>query len=191
MSAITIKKYLLCLVPVVGLAVGYGLMSLSHRSTAQRHVASLPMPGLGKHLAPVRVQILAPDVLPDYDEQEVEITGYVTVNQVTPGELEYEWILPEGVELVAGIPSDVWASVRPGQTAVTKISVRGFSKEKRRTLTLESFARIGNVRVGNTAVISSRPEDSMEFIAPEKMKSREDFEAEKALESKSEARQER
>ena len=177
----TTKILVASLSAACGLIMGYGFMSLTTMKSADRHTASLGVgpkwepAGLGKHLAPVRVQIQTPAVLLDHDEQEVEITGYVTLSQEAQGDVHYEWLLPEGVSLVDGILSDSWANMHPGQTAVSKISVTGFSKEQRRILSLEASTQIGTNRLGNTAVVSSRPEDSMEYIAPAKMKSRQAF----------------
>jgi hypothetical protein len=172
-----------------GLLAGYGFMSVTATTSGESQLASLakapkwqPLE-LGKHLAPVRVQILPPTVLPDRNDQEVEITGYVTLSQEAQGDVHYQWILPEGTSLVSGMASDSWFNVKPGQTAITKISVTGFSKEDRRVLSLEAFTQIGNNRLGNSAVVSSRPEDSMEYIAPAKMKSRQAFDMNNKLDN--------
>ncbi len=165
---------------LAGVGGGYALMA-SLDASPRRAIASIdePLkwqpPGLGKHLAPVRVQIILPEVLPENNEQEVEIKGYVSLSQEIQGNVDYNWILPEGVEVVSGQRSDAWTNMRPGQTAVAKIAVTGFSREQRKILAFEASTQVQDHRLGNTSIVSSRPEDSMEFIAPQKMKARKQF----------------
>ncbi len=182
-SLISKKTFMLAATAFVGIVAGFSGMALVYKK-ADSKLASINQPinwnppGLGKHLMPVRTQVILPESLPENDSAEVEITGYVTVNQPIDGDLHFDWILPEGVQVIEGQTSDSWQNVLPGQTLATKLYVTGFSKAENRILTLEAYAMVDSKRLGNTATVSSRPEDSMEYIAPLKAESRRAFDEE-------------
>lgn len=186
MSTGSLKKaFTLIAGTLCGLSVGYGfrhfISATPQRLTASQGEASSWNPAeVEKHLAPVRVQILAPQGLPANDEQEVQLDGYVTLNQEASADLEYQWILPPGASLVEGSLSDGWSGVQRGQTAVTRLRLIGFSRAENKIITLEAHSRFGARRIGNTAVMASRPEDTMESIAPAKMRARQKFNQENA-----------
>lgn len=164
------RTRLILLACFVCAGVGFLSMALVDKVSPRRGVASEKWrpPAIGKHLAPVTVQISAP-ALPDRDNQEIELVGYVTLNQQIEGDVNYQWSLPAGVTLVDGFLNDGWAHVRDGETIETKISVVGFSKESAKSIALEGFVQIGQNKMGNTTVLASRPEDAMESVAPKMM----------------------
>jgi hypothetical protein len=135
--------------------------------TPERNIAStLKMQRMmGKHLAPVTVQIDPDARIPDNDEQEMKITGYVTINTAVDGDVNYEWDLPEGVTRVSGDLKGSFTNMKPGETAAVAIYVTGFSKEDLKQIVLISKIKHGGDILGHSALISSRPEDSMEYIA--------------------------
>ena len=182
MSNSSLKKVSSYLMLVLGgLIVGFGLMAMTDENSPARGLASLDLkqnwqtPMVGKHLAPLRVHINLPATLPERDDQELVVTGYVNLSQETTGAIQYKWTLPEGAILIEGHLEDQLVGVRPGQTVPIQISLVGFSKEQRKLLSLEANALVGKHQMTNGTVVSSRPEDSMEFVAHEKMKSREEF----------------
>lgn len=182
MSTNSLRKLIpyitLMTVSIVG---GFGLMIVIDQLSPPRGIASVyhderwQTPVLGKHLAPLRVHINLPAILPERDDEELVVTGYVNLSQEASSEIQYKWTLPEGTSIVLGQVSGELNGARPGQTIPIKISLVGFSKEQRKVLVLEAAAQVGKHSMGNSTVVSSRPEDSMEFIAIEKMKSREEF----------------
>lgn len=182
----SLKNWLLSLgLIMLGLAAGAGLMFIQGKHSGARKVASDPTAwrpgGLGKHLAPVVVQILPPE-FPNREDQEVELIGLVTLNSATDSDLYYQWSLPEGVSVVDGITEDAWAHVKVGETLVTKISVLGFSREHRRVISLEASVKMGENRLGNSSSLASSDAGTPEAIAPARMKikQREEQDAEKA-----------
>lgn len=182
MSTKSLKTFTSYLTLVVGgLIVGFGFMTMMDENSPARRTASLDdrdrwqTPLIGKQLAPLRVHINLPTTLPERDSEALEVIGYVNVSQETTGDIQYRWTLPEGTTIVDGHESDGIKGARPGQTIPIKISLLGFSREQRKTLALEASAFVGTRRMGNSAVVSSRPEDSMEFVAREKMRSKEEF----------------
>lgn len=159
-----------------GLFLGAGAMMAMNNfaekrsNVLQRNVASTdPVIGnakdMGKHLAVVNVQIDSSPI-PKFENDEIILTGYITLNQPVDTDLRYRWVLPDGVALVAGETEDSVAQVQNGQTIKTEIAITGFSKESLKLITLHGFVQKGDQQFGNTAIMTSRPEDSMEFIAP-------------------------
>lgn len=120
-----------------------------------------------KSLAPLKVDILKPEFPPETDEASVEITGHITLAQTMGNQIDYTWNLPDGVSLVEGQMSDSLQGMTAGQTAELKIVVTGFSKLQQRAISLSASSLMGNQRVGNSAVLVSRPEDTFEAAAPE------------------------
>lgn len=182
MSTSTLKKVVASLALVVGgLILGFSFMTVTNKKSAARGLAALNLkqnwqtPMLGKHLAPLRVHINLPAEIPEYDSQVLTIVGYVNLSQVTNGNIQYKWVLPAGARMVSGQQEGQLVGIRPGQTVPLQISLIGFSKEQRKLLSLDAIAIVGKNQMTNGTVVSSRPEESMEFIAREKMKSREEF----------------
>ncbi|MCK6596962.1 MAG: hypothetical protein L6Q37_01245 [Bdellovibrionaceae bacterium] len=92
---------------------------------------------LGKQLSFVSVQLEFSE-LADLNADITEIKGYITLLKSSDNIVNYEWVLPEGV---------------------------GFSKEEKKLISLSAHTRIGNTTFSNVGLLSSRPEDSFEFIA--------------------------
>jgi hypothetical protein len=135
----------------------------------QRNVASeiSAQKMMGKHLAPVSVTIDSGIRIPEYDHQEVMLTGYISLNHPFKGEVNYSWDLPEGVHLVSGDRKGSWNDLKVGQTAAVVIYVTGFSKEALKHIVLKGTVKTSKEELGHAALVSSRPEDAFEYIAPE------------------------
>lgn len=120
-----------------------------------------------KALAPLKVDILKLEFPPETDEASVEVVGHVTLAQPMGTQIDYTWNLPDGVSLVGGQMSDSLQGMTAGQTAELKIVVTGFSKSQQRAITLSASSLVGNQRVGNSAILVSRPDETFEAAAPE------------------------
>lgn len=132
-----------------------------------------PLP-IGKHLALFSVELKAEEEIPEYAGDEVTLIGRVLVNQNLQGDLGYTWTLPDGVSVVEGMTSDSLTDVKMGQVVELKLVVVGFSKEKQSAISLAVKALSKNEVLGNSAVIVSRTEDTLEAIAPEMKRSAEE-----------------
>lgn len=128
---------------------------------------------LGKHLAPIKTKILPLEQTPESGDREVTLIGHISVNAPIDSDLSYTWTLPEGVSVVEGVVSDQLANVGPGQTVELKITVIGFSKEHQSQVSLKASVQKGRMEMGDSALISSRPEDNWEAIAPDMQKAAE------------------
>lgn len=150
-----------------------GTVSKALLSTPDRQVASKSFPTKwqpserNKMLAPMNVEIQAPSFQADSDDQAVEIVGHISLNQVMGSQVDYTWNLPQGVSLVSGQMSDALQGITKNQRAELKIVVTGFSKLSQKAISLSASSLMGNQRIGNSSVIVSRPDETMEASAPE------------------------
>lgn len=150
-----------------GLAVGGAIAYLRTSPASIRHPASvLPAPNLrvlpyahslqGKNNRLLDITISPVSGLPENDNQELTLQALVTLLQPISGELEYHWILPEGVEHVSGELNDSWSNIRPGQTAQTTISLLNFSKVSvPRTIVLQVSGQGPSTRLGGAMTFST------------------------------------
>ncbi|AFX99887.1 hypothetical protein [Bdellovibrio bacteriovorus] len=163
---------------VLSLLVGVSVFSFAGKSENRTPASTgkstwRPAP-VGKHLALFHVELKSEDEIPESGSDEVNLVGRVLVNQTLQGDLAYTWSLPEGVSVVDGITSDTLSGVKIGQVVELKITVTGFSKEKQKAISLAVKALAQEEVLGNSAVIVSRNEDTMEATAPDMKRSAEE-----------------
>ena len=150
-------------------ALGMHLFESNHStvwSKDARQPASLEKrwapPGLGKHLAPIRVHAES-NGIPESENSEVTLRAAVQAFRNLDESIRFQWTLPEGVLLVEGDEQAELPALKEGEFHYIEIVVKGFSKEKFQTITIEAFGERSDF--GGSAVITSRPEDTMESIA--------------------------
>lgn len=167
----TLKVVMLSL---IGFSFGAGATKLyqaqSQSSSPLRKSASVEHEKIkmlaGKSLSNLQVRIAMPDDLPIEDDKETTLTGLVLVTSAREEVLQYEWELPAGVDVIEGHTSDALPGIAEGQTARIDLKVRGFSSENLKLAKFKAYYASSEGQFGNTAIISSRPQDSFEFIAP-------------------------
>lgn len=117
---------------------------------------------IGKQAAAMTIEIAGPESYPDNNSEVVELVGFITqyLNADTP--LSYEWALPTGVELVRGPTNDTLANLPLGKAQKVSILVRGFSREAQKLISLKSQIVTSNMPLTASAVVVSRPEETME-----------------------------
>lgn len=158
-----------------GVGIGAGSMAFFEREEmkplrAERGTASVsPLPSkrqmLGKHLSVVQVSLQAPEGIADHEGQETVLVGHLRLNQPVQSDLRYRWDIPSGVTVVSGHLEDTVSDVQAGQSVEVRLSVVGFSKDDLKLVTLQGFVQDGDALLGNSAVLTSRPEDSYEMLA--------------------------
>lgn len=153
----------------LSIVVGLGALAFSKaspsREPANQKSSWRPLP-LGKHLALFHVELKAEHEIPTSTEEEVTLTARVRVNQNLNSDLVYEWVLPEDVSVVEGNVSDTLSGVAMGQVVERSVTLTGFSKEKQSAVSFSAKAMAGTQMLGNSAVIVSRDEDTLEAVAP-------------------------
>lgn len=171
------KRKIVFTAAFMSLALGASLYSFSGNSEERSPAAATktswrPLP-IGKHLATFHVELKAENEIPEDGNSEVTLMARILVNQDLQSDFNYSWSLPEGVSVVAGEVSDSLANVKSGQVVELKLTVLGFSKEKQNMISLGVKAKAGNEVLGNSAIIVSRSEDTLEAEAPELRRSAE------------------
>ena len=164
------------LMTISGLFLVFTILAFSSRwsfstppKQGHRHLATaMKMDRLmEKQLGALSVQLARLDAVPEFDHQEVTLTGYITANATDGSAIHYEWDLPAGVAVVAGDASGELTNMRSGDTAEVELHVTGFSREVGKHIILFGKVRHGQDELTHSALVASRPEDSMEYVAPQ------------------------
>ncbi len=168
-------RHRLLVICVFGFTAGASAVALNQSKSSptspQRNLASTAMLKikpegkiLGKHLAPLQVSIQAPTGIASRDHDVTELVGWIRLNQPLLGQIQYKWELPEGVHKMSGEISAQFENLPVGETQEVRISVSGFSQEELKLISLIAFTEAGEEVVGNSASLTSRPEDSFEML---------------------------
>jgi hypothetical protein len=174
-----------------GFILGYlGMMQFQNsKNFSQTSFASkqksAPLVFAKQHML-TSVKVQTPEKMPESDLEEVTLIGYVSLHQEIDRPLYWEWVLPAGVKVVKGDVKDYKISPLSGKTYITEITVTGFSKEEKKTIALQGYVETDSNRKGNSFIVSSDPESSYEYIAPE---IREQVDAEREIASSIEQNQ--
>jgi hypothetical protein len=120
-----------------------------------------------KHLTPIVMTIEGPEVFPEDENEAVLLKGQLRTPYPDFSQLQYEWVLPEEVEVLKGQVSGDIQSPAINQVYEVELLVKGFNSLQRKDMTLiVSTLDKAGVKIGNSALITSRPEDSLEHLAP-------------------------
>ncbi len=146
--------------------------SLSKPSAGQRNLAAAIKVDrvMGKQMAVLSIQMEPLEKVPEFDHEPVKLKGFITANATNASPIHYHWDLPAGIFIVAGDLSGTLTEMNSGDTAEVELEVTGFSREVGKHIILGAKVRIGDDELGQNAMIASRPEDSMEFVAPQMRK---------------------
>lgn len=159
--AITMTGFLL---GITGLAMK---QQTSNRNLASAYKEKWIPQEAAKHLAVLKVELAKPKIIPTAGDAETILIGKITLQQKADSEVSYTWTLPEGVHVVEGELSDSFANVAAGQTIKVNLVVSGFTKEKQSLIALQSSVIANGIQLGGSAIITSRPEDTWESVAPQ------------------------
>ncbi|MBO9667660.1 MAG: hypothetical protein J7501_12705 [Bdellovibrio sp.] len=162
--------------PALALILGFSGMAF-YKTQARNPASTSPRwvpQEYGKHLVPVKITLVPPAEIPVSNEEEVTLRGRINVSSSIDSDLAFSWTLPPGVSVVEGVLTDELPNVQAGQTVEVKIVVTGFSKEEQKYISLQASVMKGRLHLGASSVISSRPEDTWESIAPEMQKAAEE-----------------
>ena len=152
---------------IVGGVIGYTTVkSLQQPRSSERNLASIAIGKLaGQQYARSLIDVqlhLGELAKKDSDVSHIRIT-VTGLKDISPG-LSYRWVVPPEVRVVAGtLNSDVGA-IAAGETKEFWIDVVGFSKEMRRYMSFEVVGQQNSFPVKSEALISSRVEDSIEYL---------------------------
>lgn len=119
---------------------------------------------LGKSLSFVNVQMEFVNLAKN-NSDITEIKAYITLLKSSNNLASYWWALPEGVTLVEGELEGLLQNLEPESPHELSLKVSGFSKSEKKLISLSASTLVGDNSFSNVGLISSRPEDSYEFIA--------------------------
>lgn len=152
------------LLGITGMAV---MQKTSTRTPASAYKSKWVPQESAKHLAALKVELTSAQEIPDSGDVETTLIGKITLQQNAQSEVSYSWTLPEGVQAVDGDLSDSFPNVTAGQTIEVKLIVSGFTKEKQSLIALQSSVVAAGMQLGGSAILTSRPEDTWEAVAPQ------------------------
>lgn len=150
----------------IGSLVGYSSVKFFMPEQKNRAIASYPITKLGKEQSArllFDVKINSDDLAQTesgISTIKVRIDALKNINSA----LSYTWNLPQDVELVEGSPSDSLGEFSLNQSREFVIKVRGFSKQLRKFISFEVKGEFEQRPVHREILISSRIEDSFEYV---------------------------
>ncbi|MCX7978017.1 MAG: hypothetical protein N2578_03345 [Bdellovibrionaceae bacterium] len=169
LSPATSKSLLLSLVAIGLIAISAitssWLLQKYHKGSASREPASFEI-YQGKAHALITARIATPPELPEDENAVVKLRGRV-LSSTQLHDVHYEWELPDEVHIVEGNSWGRIETLEPGVPVDFEIAVVGFSSEINRRISLITQVVHQGTNHGNSATVTSRPQDTLEFYARE------------------------
>lgn len=169
------------LVMTFGAVIGYSSVKfLKQPNENNRGIASLTFSKLGsdqyaKSLFDVKIE--NESIAKKSDEESV-INVRIEAFKTLPEGLTYTWNIPDTVTVIEGELNGPLAGFSAKETKEFRLKVKGYSKEVRNFISFTIKGDLDGKSVERDVLVSSRPEDSFEYVVQEK-------ERERAIEKKS------
>lgn len=151
----------------IGGICGYSAVHHLKPQTQHRFLASQPMISKvgqeqnARQLFDVRLNT---DELAQQDSGVSTLKVTVTALRTIPAGLIYNWNISDGVHVVDGSVHDQLGAFTSGEQKEFVLRVRGFSKEIRKYISFEVRGEVAQRSVRREVLISSRIEDSFEYV---------------------------
>lgn len=118
---------------------------------------------MGKHQSVINVQLEKANS----DEQSnlSTLRGYITLLKSFNQTVIYNWSLPDDVQIVEGSLQGQVEIQTTESPAVVEIKVAGFNKDTKKVISLTANTVIDDLTFGNVGLLSSTPEESLEYLA--------------------------
>ncbi|MFN8791191.1 MAG: hypothetical protein ACK5Y2_07020 [Bdellovibrionales bacterium] len=173
MPSVLKKSLMMTALLALGWLAGWGLSDRSdkaERAVKLRTLASVQARStykMEKHLMPVHVELIGPEQFPEGSYEPVVLRAKLRTPFQNFQTLNFEWLLPEDVQVLSGQRQGQILNPVADQTYEIQIELQNFDRQYRKELTLRATVRDSNgLQLLNTAIMTSRPEDSMEHLAP-------------------------
>ncbi len=118
-----------------------------------------------KHLAVVKVTLESQSAIPESANEAIVLKGKIILTQI-PLTAKFRWLLPEDVQIIHGSAEGQLDPNLIGIPQEVEIEILGFDQSTQKIISLEGQATHTGQTFGATALLSSRPQDSMEYLAP-------------------------
>lgn len=158
------------LVIAIGSISGYSVMKYVTKSpdllSAQnRFVASVPIAKIGQeHIARVLFDLQLETELAKSESNVSTIKVKLEALKNFDNGLSYSWNIPTGVNMIEGPMQDQVGAMKAGEIKYFTLKVNGFSKELKKYLSFEVKGNTNQHSVRRELLVSSRVEDSLEYL---------------------------
>lgn len=141
--------------------------STSYHSRSLASIKNQSTIMMEKHLMPVTVSIVAQSEIPEGPDELITVKGQIKTPFDDFSSIHYQWNLVDDVEIVKGLMKSEILNPVAGHVYEVELVLKNFDKQHRRELNLQAYVMDSEgVKLGNSTIITSRPEDSMEHLAP-------------------------
>lgn len=173
MSSFTILKS----VSIIGLGalIGYSsVRSLMTANSPNRYLASATMSKMAVEQYSktiMDIKVTKSDIgLIDSDTSIVEVS--IEALQPIAAGISFAWNLPEGVSVIEGAQYGLLPDFAANQIHEFRLKISGFNKTKKSFISFLITGDYGNTKVKQEVLLSSRPEDSFEYVVQQYEKSK-------------------
>jgi len=163
------------LVMTFGAVVGYSSVKIFKQPNENnRGIASITFSKLGseqyaKSLFSVKIENEA--IAKKSDEESV-INVKIEAYKTLPDGLNYTWNIPDTVTVLEGDLTGALTGFSAKETKEFRLKVKGYSKEVRNYISFTIKGALDGKEVERDVLVSSRPEDSFEYVVQEREKER-------------------
>lgn len=164
--------------PVIALSafVGYSAMKyVQQESSPNRYLASLTMGKMAveqfsKTIFDVKIKNVKVGLTEnDTSTVQVDVEAYTAL----PAGLPYSWNIPEDVVIVEGPQQGVFSEFAANQIQTLVLKIKGYNKIKKSFISFSVNGSSGQTKLQREVLLSSRPEDSFEYVVQNYEKSKE------------------
>ncbi len=159
----------------LGAFLGYSLVKYFNQpNESNRGLASVTYSKLGsEQFSKTLFQIKISNETLAENKDEVSVV-YVNIEALKsiPEGLTYNWNLPDTVTIVEGDLAGPLAGFASHDVKEFRLKVKGYSREVRNFISFTVKGNLDNKQIERDVLVSSRPEDSFEYVVQEHEKER-------------------
>ncbi|MFZ3231780.1 MAG: hypothetical protein WA160_16360 [Pseudobdellovibrio sp.] len=151
----------------IGAFCGYNTVQyFKTKNSSHRYLASITMSKIAsdqysKTLIDVRIKnIDIAQLENDVSTVKVSLEAFKPL----PAGLNYSWILPKNIQIVDGLANGILTEFSANQIQELTLKIKGYSKAKKSYLSFSVSGEIENSAFKREVLLSSRPEDSFEYV---------------------------
>ena len=162
-------------VVAISAVIGYGAMKfIQKENSPNRYLASMTMGKMAheqfsKTIFDIKVKNIEVGST-DSDVSTVQVT-IDAFNEIPEG-LSYSWHLPEDISVFAGSQQGLLPKFSANETQTLELKIKGYSKIKKSFISFSVEGALGAAKLKREVLLSSRPEDSFEYIVQNYEKSK-------------------
>ena len=156
--------------------VGYSAVKyIQKENSPNRYLASLTMGKMAvEQFSKTVFDVKVKNVEVGLSESDVSIVQVdVEAYTVLPAGLPYLWTIPEDVLIVEGPQQGVFSEFAVNQIQSLTLKIKGYNKTKKSFLSFSVNGTLNATKLQREVLLSSRPEDSFEYIVQNYEKSKE------------------